>query len=840
MNPVRSPLSSAAAAAFALSLACPGQCDPVWSGDPSPYRGGSAVTMVSWDPDGAGPEPLQLVTAGVSIWRWDGAEWIPMPHPGIPSSTIPALIVWNGQLVAACGGSVSVLQGSTWSPLGQFTRFGAAGSTLCLAVHGGELIVGGNFDTVNLVSQSPVAAAHVARWNGTAWSPLGSGLPQPVQTAISFTNLLYVGGAFASGASATNLRAWNGSTWSSVGTWNGAIDTLAVRVGTALTNSFLFAGGAFTIVNGTTAAPRIARYSPSSNTLAGIGTAGGAGATRCRRLLVRGTGLSSYELVAAFEQPGEDKVWRLAGGAWSALGSITGAGDAVPLALAYHAGRYMVGLQPGTGTWTPSSVQQYDATAGWWQPVLGRGIPGTVHAVCADGTETVIGGSFETISGVPVHHIARGGPDAWSPLGGGLTGGFGVFTIARMPSGDLVAGGDFAFAGGVPVGNVARWNGTAWAPLGAGSNGTVYALLPQPNGDLIAAGNFTTIGGVLVNHIARWNGSTWAPLGSGTNARIYGLTQMPNGDVVATGAFTMVGTTAASRIARWNGSTWAPLGTGLGDIGYALAVAPNGDLWAGGAFTSAGGIAANHVARWDGATWHRANVSTLSDLDAAIYTLVVRPDGVVVAGGVESTVGFGIGPFGGTSTVPLVRLAGGTWDALEYGDGVVFALALRDDGTLLVGGDAALPANSHQFALRTPGCMATAVASGSGCAGAGGLDTLTATTLPWNQATFRAHATGLPPLAVSMTVYGFAALQVPLSIAFAEALPGCDLLVSPDVLGLALPNAGVLATEVFLAPSPSLVGQTLGHQVVTLDLGTGAAVTAVTATNALALTVGAL
>ena len=789
MNLPRFPLASAAAAAFALSLVCPAQCDPIWSGDPFPYRGGSIAAMVSWDPDGAGPEPQQLVVAGNGITRWNGAEWIPLPSPG---GLARALLVWNGELVAAVGPNVRVLQGSTWSLLGQFARFGDAGSPLCLAVHGGDLIVGGDFDTVNLVSQSPVAAAHVARWNGTAWSPLGSGLPQPVQTAVSFTNLLYVGGAFATGASATNLRSWNGSTWTSVGTWNGAIDTLAVRVGTALTSSFLFAGGAFTTVNGTTAAPRIARYSPSSNTLAGIGTAGGAGATRCRRLLVRGTGLSSYELVAAFEQPGEDKVWRLAGGAWSALGSITGADDAVPGALAYHAGRYTVGLQPGTGTWTPASVQQFDATTGWWQPVLGRGIPGTVYAVCADGAETVIGGSFETISGVPVNHIARGGPDAWAPLGGGLTGGFGVLTIARMPNGDLVAGGDFAFADGVPVGNLARWNGTTWSPLGTGTNGTVYALLPHPNGDLIAAGDFTTIGGVLVNHVARWNGSTWAPLGSGTNARIYGLTRMPNGDVVATGAFTTVGTTAASRIARWTGSTWAPLGGGLGNIGYALAVAPDGDLWVGGAFTSAGGVAANHVARWDGSAWHRANSTTLSDLDAAVHALVVRPDGVVVAGGVESTVGFGIPGIGGTSTVPLVRLDSGTWNALDYSSGVVFALALREDGALLVGGDVEFPPGLHQFAQRTPGCAATAVATGSGCAGAGGLDTLAATTRPWNAATFRARATGLPPLAVSMTVYGFTPLQVPLSIAFAEALPGCDLLVSPDVLGLALPNGGVL------------------------------------------------
>jgi hypothetical protein len=83
-----------------------------------------------------------------------------------------------------------------------------------MAVSGSNLYVGGSFMTAGGSS-----AVYVAKWNGIAWSPLGSGLDDPVWTVAVSGSDLYVGGDFttAGGAPANYIAKWNGSTWSAVG-----------------------------------------------------------------------------------------------------------------------------------------------------------------------------------------------------------------------------------------------------------------------------------------------------------------------------------------------------------------------------------------------------------------------------------------------------------------------------------------------------------------------------------------------------------------------------------------------------------------------------------------------
>ena len=69
-------------------------------------------------------------------------------------------------------------------------------------------------------------------------------------------------------------------------------------------------------------------------------------------------------------------------------------------------------------------------------------------------------------------------------------------------------------------------------------------------------------------------------------------------------------------------------------------------------------------------------------------------------------------------------------------------------------------------------------------------------------------------------------------------MPGCTLLVSPDLLDLAVPNAGQLALNVPIPSAVALSGAVLHQQVVALELGAGGAITALTSTNALQLTLG--
>jgi hypothetical protein len=70
--------------------------------------------------------------------------------------------------------------------------------------------------------------------------------------------------------------------------------------------------------------------------------------------------------------------------------------------------------------------------------------------------------------------------------------------------------------------------------------------------------------------------------------------------------------------------------------------------------------------------------------------------------------------------------------------------------------------------------------------------------------------------------------------------PGCSLFVAPLVLDLLLPQNGAATATVLVPASPSLAGLVFREQVVGLELDALGALTRVTSTNALALTIGAL
>jgi hypothetical protein len=81
-------------------------------------------------------------------------------------------------------------------------------------VSGSDVYVGGSFTTAG---GNP--ANYIARWNGSSWSALGSGLDNGVSAIAVSGNDIYVGGSFlnAGGNPANNVAKWNGSNWSPLG-----------------------------------------------------------------------------------------------------------------------------------------------------------------------------------------------------------------------------------------------------------------------------------------------------------------------------------------------------------------------------------------------------------------------------------------------------------------------------------------------------------------------------------------------------------------------------------------------------------------------------------------------
>ncbi len=154
--------------------------------------------------------------------RWDGASWQGVDPPaGIGSWT--ALTVFDagtGPALFAAGSNattsvVARYDGASWSIVGN-----ANGKVLSLAVFddgaGRALYAGGAFSTLD-----GVQAKRIAKWNGTGWSALDSGVasvgyPAPEVYALegfargSGSPALYVGGAFnRAGADVVqNIAAW--------------------------------------------------------------------------------------------------------------------------------------------------------------------------------------------------------------------------------------------------------------------------------------------------------------------------------------------------------------------------------------------------------------------------------------------------------------------------------------------------------------------------------------------------------------------------------------------------------------------------------------------------------
>src|SRR5690606_30771476 len=113
--------------------------------------------------------------------------------------------------------------GESWTQIGGYFTGGLYGPA-CTAIafdRDGNLYAGGTFTAVE-----GHAAGYVARWNGSAWEALGDGLSSEsmaapgVQTLVlDAADVLYAGGAFnkAAGAPANQVARWDGTAWSPVG-----------------------------------------------------------------------------------------------------------------------------------------------------------------------------------------------------------------------------------------------------------------------------------------------------------------------------------------------------------------------------------------------------------------------------------------------------------------------------------------------------------------------------------------------------------------------------------------------------------------------------------------------
>ncbi|MFD2720828.1 hypothetical protein ACFST9_19055 [Hymenobacter monticola] len=643
------------------------------------------------------------------VAKWNGSAWSSlgtgMANGGAESTVMALAVAANGEVYAGgdfaqAGGTaasnVAKWNGTAWGSLGTGTSNGVNGSVSALAIAGnGDVLVGGDF-----TQAGGRAAGHVARWNGNAWSTLGTGGFNGVDTgvlalAVAGNGDVYVGGypRTAGGMTINNVAKWNGTAWSSLnGGVNGDVKVLVVAG-----NGELYAGGTFSRAGGT-AASNVARWNGSAWSSLGTGTSNGVNGS-VLALAVAGNG--GVYVGGGFSQAGgaaAGHVARWNGTDWSTLGTAAanGAnGDVFALKLGSNGDVYMGGDFTQAGGAATSFLARWNGAA--WSTLGGATISNGLNrqinalAVAANG-DVYVGGYFTQAGGGAANYIAKWNGSAWNSLGSGSANGLNgeVSALVVGSNGDVYVGGSFTQAGGLPANYIARWNGSAWSSVGAGpSNGVNYfvrALAVAGNGDLYVGGNFSQAGGVTANNVARWNGATWSSLGTGgangVDVGVMALAVVGNSEVYVGGYFTQAGGMAANYIAKWNGTTWSSLGTGLNSSVLGLAVAGNGNVYVGGSFTQAGGVPANRVARWDGTIWNSLGTGSANGVNSYVGALATASNGDVYVGSSYMS------QAGGIAANQVAKWDGTAWSALGTGlNRQVYALATGPTGRVYVGGD---------------------------------------------------------------------------------------------------------------------------------------------------------
>ena len=365
-------------ASLLLATGAVAQTPCSWSLVGGVFSAGSGTGYVSslegFD-DGSGPSLFAgggfINAGGISannIARWSGNSWSPV-GAGL-AFTVEDLAVFDdgsGPNLYAGGYGLAKWDGTNWlSPVGgpiNFVRVLAVGDDGT----GPALYAGGLFGSVG-----GTLANNIARWDGTTWSQLGSGVTGTMVGAITGFDdgsgpAIFVGGSFwsAGGSPANNIAKWDGSSWSPLGP--------GISLGTAPlvlcvfddgTGPALYAGGHFTLVGGIQV-NSIAKWDGSTWSALGGGvmlTAGLHGAVTGLSVFDDGTGPALYAM-GGFQFAGGVPVQGIAkwdGSSWSAAGSMP-LSNPRPLTVCHDG----LGAALYAGGWVPQGIGVSTSVARW-------------------------------------------------------------------------------------------------------------------------------------------------------------------------------------------------------------------------------------------------------------------------------------------------------------------------------------------------------------------------------------------------------------------------------------------------------------------------------------------
>lgn len=369
-------------------------------------------------------------------------------------------------MVASVGG-VAQAGGPQWS-----TTLGNPGLTGSY-VSSFEVFQGALHATGSFAVPGVPGGSLIARWNGSAWAPLGSGLQEQYSNTMRvFQGDLIVGGYFNSAgnvAGTAKLARWDGSAWH-------AMDAQAESFLSSIwdlevhddgSGEALYIAGNYVTLNGQVGLDHIARWDGTTYTSVG-GTIDGAVPLIVLDVLSADLGDGPHLYAAGrFLSIGgvaANNIARWNGSSWEALGA------GLTRSSSFAQGFHMTVFDDGNG------------------PAL------------------YVGGSFNRINNTEVaNNVAKWDGTAWSPLGDGLDGQVQemiVFDDGTGPA--LYALGSFNNSGATPASRAAKWNGVSWEAVATGVDGNIFGGIVYDIGEgpaLHMGGGFSTVDGHASNRV---------------------------------------------------------------------------------------------------------------------------------------------------------------------------------------------------------------------------------------------------------------------------------------------------------------------------------------------------
>ncbi|MBL9144509.1 MAG: choice-of-anchor D domain-containing protein [Verrucomicrobiaceae bacterium] len=579
----------------------------------------------------------------------------------------------------------------TVTPLGA----GLTGGTLmvnAVAVIGGDVFIGGTFTAVD-----GVAASRMAKWNGSAWSALGSGANGTVNAMAVLGSELFIGGTFTSvgGVALTaRLAKWDGTGWLAVGA--GFNTTSVPTGGLAVAGSALFVGRGTQVQkwDGST----WSNVGPVTTSIGGIATQDGinvyvVGGTTCRH-------------------------WN--GSTWTTLKDF----DEIATEVA------MLGSDVYVGGQFTNSLERWDGSA--WHTVGGNSMTTYLTTLVNVGGAIFMCGDFTSIDSVKTPKLARWSGSAWSSIFEDIDGGLNAegYSIVEL-NGKIYVSGAFTRAGNIAANGVAcydkatntwttlpgshpstlvvhqgelysswwtdtpappypltvdRWTGSAWVTVGnleGASNGSPVSI----GGMLYVWGDISVANGTPINYIAKWNGTTWSDAGAGiplnANSSVWAMCQVSGTLYATTNTSEIISGNQVqhSDILQWNGSAWVTHSSHISPAVTCM-IAVGDDLIIGGSINSVNGVpTSNNVLRWSGSAWTALGTGVTGGVNVLKYT-----HGLLYAGTqVDSEF---LREWNGST---WEEVGGGpnydVWDIAVLGDELFITGSFTEAGPIITGGE---------------------------------------------------------------------------------------------------------------------------------------------------------